>query len=548
MKSRKNQFTLLLLTAILMIPLALLNSCQTSDDIVFNSEQLFTKDSKIVPLFLKAIEDNSSTISTKSTNDEDQCTEFVYPMTFYAYTGDDTEPSAIIINNDEEFEEFLTALTSGEHFFITYPVTLIDVDGNLTAINDYPDLEGVLTMLIDACTGDSDDDNDDDDGDDDGGLGIRHAHFDVDTAHLVYNFNEGETDAHTHEYDEKYDTNIVDYFNIETGGKTGSSALHNIFDPEFGVPNNDELFYIIVGNAPLSQDVQLDINGTLISVLDYQAKVDAFMNGDMNALEVYSLGSSQGATTLTSLKFVVGMDAATVENGLIPTETKTVRSNTPGPSGEYRDGALLVQAIDVDNMSLNTNLGVADGTADLYWESTIFWHNKDNNDDGNGDDDSSCECKGEVDALAIEYLGNVKDASIVVYEGKINTNKIITTFENINNGDLLSFVGNKKDNKMGSKIIIVTNNDVNNATEIHTSCSQAITIGISFGDFKVKGGSSSKGGDFCDLGNDGKYEYCHKKNKKVVICHKGKSICISINAIWGHMAHHSDDYFGSCNK
>ena len=99
-----------------------------------------------------------------------------------------------------------------------------------------------------------------------------------------------------------------------------------------------------------------------------------------------------------------------------------------------------------------------------------------------------------------------------------------------------------------SIILLVINGDVNNTIEIHTSCSQLITIGMSFGDFKVTGGSSSKGDDFCDHGNDGKYEYCHKKNKKVVICHNGQSICISINVIWGHMAHHAGDYFGSCNN
>ena len=540
MKLGKTQ--IIVLVAVLCLPLMLFNSCQTSDEIIFNQEKIFTKDSKIVPLFLKALGVNLDANFTKSFGDEEQCTEFLYPMTFYAYSGDDEEPSPVIINNDDELVEFLTSLTSGQEFFITYPVTLIDVDGNETVINDYPDLEGVLTMLVDACTGGEDDDDDDDDD-----LGIRNAHFDVDTATEVYNFNEGETDAHTHEYDEKFDTNIVDYFNIETGGKTGSSALHNVTDQDYGVPNNEELFYIIVANAQLSQDVQLEINGTKMPVLDYQAKVDAFINGESNALEVYTLGSSQTATTLTSLKFIVGMDAASIDNGLIPTETKTVRSNTPGPNGEYRDGALIAQAIDTDSMLLNADLGVAASDAGLFWESTLFWHNKDKEDD-NDDSDDSCECKGDVDALDLEYLGDRTAASIVVYEGKIDDKKVMTSFENINKGDVLSFVGNKKDNKMGSKIIIVVDGDVANATEIHTSCSQDILIGMTFGDFEIEGGSSSKGGEFCDPGDDVKYEYCHKKNKKIVICHKGKSICISINAIWGHMANHTEDYYGSCTK
>ena len=61
-------------------------------------------------------------------------------------------------------------------------------------------------------------------------------------------------------------------------------------------------------------------------------------------------------------------------------------------------------------------------------------------------------------------------------------------------------------------------------------------------------GNNDNAGD----GNDGvQYEYCgngNNKNKKVTICHNGQTICISINAIWGHMTHHADDFFGSCNN
>lgn len=43
------------------------------------------------------------------------------------------------------------------------------------------------------------------------------------------------------------------------------------------------------------------------------------------------------------------------------------------------------------------------------------------------------------------------------------------------------------------------------------------------------------------------YDFCDDKNKKVYICHKGKTICISINAIWGHINNHEDDYIGKCD-
>ena len=46
--------------------------------------------------------------------------------------------------------------------------------------------------------------------------------------------------------------------------------------------------------------------------------------------------------------------------------------------------------------------------------------------------------------------------------------------------------------------------------------------------------------------DDEKDHICDKKGKKVLICHKGKTICVSVNARWGHMQHHEEDYFGSC--
>ncbi len=46
---------------------------------------------------------------------------------------------------------------------------------------------------------------------------------------------------------------------------------------------------------------------------------------------------------------------------------------------------------------------------------------------------------------------------------------------------------------------------------------------------------------------DVEYDFCDDKNKKVYICHKGKTLCVSINAIWGHLSNHEDDYIGKCD-
>ena len=156
----------LILGVVLCLPLALLNSCQTSDhDIVFSSEVLLNKDSKIVYLMTAAVSSPTNNVSTKSSEGDAQCTQFAYPITFYAYSSDSNTPAAVVINSDEELLDFFTTLTSDNQFFITYPITLLDVEGNETHIKDYPDLEGILTMLVDACNLESDDDSDGDEED-----------------------------------------------------------------------------------------------------------------------------------------------------------------------------------------------------------------------------------------------------------------------------------------------------------------------------------------------------------------------------------------------
>lgn len=62
---------------------------------------------------------------------------------------------------------------------------------------------------------------------------------------------------------------------------------------------------------------------------------------------------------------------------------------------------------------------------------------------------------------------------------------------------------------------------------------------------------SNDGND--DGSNDGDednydFDFCHSNNKKVYICHKGQTICVSINAIWGHTNQHEEDYLGQCDE
>jgi len=94
----------------------------------------------------------------------------------------------------------------------------------------------------------------------------------------------------------------------------------------------------------------------------------------------YSLSGANGTSKLTSLQLSVD-PAAIASGGLQPTVTGCVRANDPGPDGEWRNGAITLQAVAIgSDGSIPTDLSMSAGgvqgvaTADLLWEVTLFWH------------------------------------------------------------------------------------------------------------------------------------------------------------------------------
>jgi len=212
----------------------------------------------------------------------------------------------------------------------------------------------------------------------DAGPGLAGGHFDVDTSNQTVDWNTSgyKTSAHTHQYDDKYNLTVVDYFGL---------AEPPQLEINQEISNPSQRFKIIIGNAQLSPGGVLEINGTNISVTAYQATPVA-------DLPIYVLGTpGPGETQLTSLK--MSFDVNAILNGdLIATETGCVKANAPGAHSEYRNGALTIQAIDADNHQIDTavfnvqgNLVSGTGLAKqmgslpntdsgLLWESTLFWH------------------------------------------------------------------------------------------------------------------------------------------------------------------------------
>ena len=204
-------------------------------------------------------------------------------------------------------------------------------------------------------------------------VGLVGGHIDVDTSNSIAKIGSGDTDGHVHEYDKEHGVTHVDFFDLLT------DKLQDIDQ----VVSNGKKFKLIVANADLSPGAKIVINSDYVRG-DASTYVQASEYDDTAPadLPVYSFNGAAGTVPLS--KFSVNFDSDAIElGGIIPTNTGDVKKNTPGLRGEWRNGALTIQAVEVngsgkDQFTTNTSLsaggkqGVA--TSGLLWEATIFWH------------------------------------------------------------------------------------------------------------------------------------------------------------------------------
>jgi hypothetical protein len=160
---------------LLVLPLFLLSFCQSEfEEPLSASENRVAIDAKVLSLMKSAIQSDSDQILTQNksslskgtvTEDDSQCTNFLYPMTFQVYSGDDPIPETKEINSDEELIAFIEAFTfenkagvftPNYEMFIYFPIILLDTDGYETVLNNLEELEGTLEMAVDACENFSD--------------------------------------------------------------------------------------------------------------------------------------------------------------------------------------------------------------------------------------------------------------------------------------------------------------------------------------------------------------------------------------------------------
>lgn len=211
--------------------------------------------------------------------------------------------------------------------------------------------------------------------------GLFGGHFDVDTSSFVAKIGHGTTDGHVHEYDDIYDVQGIDCFDLL------DSKLHNIDDD---ISDTTQMFVLNLVNKGLSTGARISINQA------YDPDNPATYSSTVPKT-VYSLDGTTSSKPLYSFG-IWFHSMAILDGGLVKAETKDVRANDPGPNGEHRAGALTIQALKINEDGSRAYTLGANGaaTSGLLWECTLFYHRteKDNSGHGNNVDGVDSDNKG----------------------------------------------------------------------------------------------------------------------------------------------------------
>jgi len=212
------------------------------------------------------------------------------------------------------------------------------------------------------------------------------GHFDLDSYGSPFVGGYMSKGLHVHEWNYKYPSRT---FVELMDGVTNMDGVPKAI-PEV-ITNTNTKFAITIVNPKLSPLVQISINGKSISMSDFSTNLDTI--GTLAIPKAYTLSSLQ------SIKITMPNDILP-KAGLIPTSTGYVNTSSPlpGKCGEYRNGALVVQIVELDpstntyyqgaspinsftsgcpstsTVNSNGGLGLVTNKARVLYEASIFWH------------------------------------------------------------------------------------------------------------------------------------------------------------------------------
>jgi hypothetical protein len=125
---------------------------------------------------------------------------------------------------------------------------------------------------------------------------------------------------------------------------------------------NDQ-FLIILANGKLNFGATLQLNNNYYFAEEYQNMVDSYLQGKIKSLPTF---------TQDQLKVVKIILSTNSEYKITSTRPECVAGNHPGPKGEYKNGALVIQAVPVNSTSFDLLTGTASKSANILWEIAIF--------------------------------------------------------------------------------------------------------------------------------------------------------------------------------
>ncbi len=229
-------------------------------------------------------------------------------------------------------------------------------------------------------------------------------------------------------------------------------------DTDLVIPGADYMNVLIISEDLDSSDPDDDNVPGGIFAFDFSG----FATGVVDVFQFNALDTEEGGTYEA-----FNSDGVSIANGVIP----SIADGT--------DQTVSVNAIGVEVFVVMLDGSGAVDNFCIYVEM---------------EEEECFPCDGKVTELSLQYNGDTEDAHIVVTQKK---DDVVVFDETVQPGEVFSFVGIDKKNTLGTEITITVNGEVN--TKIHTSCSQPIGPGLSFGDFLVVAGASRNGGALCPL-------------------------------------------------
>lgn len=99
-------------------------------------------------------------------DDDIECIDIEYPITFSIYNSTTQQASTIEIKSDSELYTFLESIDEDDIVSLNYPVTLVLASGETITVENNDELEDTIEEFEDSCDEDDDNDHNDDDVDD----------------------------------------------------------------------------------------------------------------------------------------------------------------------------------------------------------------------------------------------------------------------------------------------------------------------------------------------------------------------------------------------